>query len=143
MHKNILIADDDMDDMELYMEAVFLSKLPVTITPAGTCDEILEVIKLMGTPDLVIIDGNMPFKTIDECVSAIRSARELNEIPLIVLSGATINENVKNYYDAGVNLYLTKPDSIDETINIFSRLYNADWNNKPVLTAEEFFNKSS
>ncbi|WP_018611564.1 response regulator [Segetibacter koreensis] len=143
MQKHILIADDDFDDMELYMEAVFLSNLPITITPAGTCDEIFEAVKLTGIPDLFIIDGSMPFKTLDECISAIRGAAVLDKIPLIVLSGADKIDSLKSYYDAGVNLYLTKPYSIDETINILSKLCNIDWNNRPVLTAEEFFSKSS
>src|SRR4051812_14986697 len=139
MQKTILIADDDEDEIELYKDAVFYSSLPITIISACSCDEIFTATKTNGIPDMLVIDGHMPTKTVDECILAIRSDLQLKKIPLIVLSGTLKSSSLKDYYKAGINLYLTKPDSLNAIVDIFNRLYSIDWSNDYVLTAEEFY----
>ena len=140
MSLELLIADDDPDDLELYKEAVSYSELPIIITTVQSCDEILTALE-NGLPDIIIIDANMPKMSIEECVSCIRENPLLSKTPLIVLSAASGQNRLENYYKAGINLYLTKPHSIDETGEIFKRIFNIDWTDKPVLTAEEFYNR--
>lgn len=139
MKLELLIADDDPDDLELYKEAVSYSELPIFITTVESCDEILTALK-NGLPDIIIIDANMPKMSIEECVSSIRENPLLSKTPLIVLSTSNGQNRLENYYKAGINLYLTKPHSIDETAEIFKRIFNIDWTNKPILTAGEFYN---
>ena len=140
MRLELLIADDDPDDLELYKEAISCSELPIFITTVETCDGILTALE-NGLPDIIIIDANMPKKSIEECVSSIRENPLLSKTPLIVLSTSSGQDSLKNYYKAGINLYLTKPHSIDETGEIFKRIFNIDWTDKPVLTEEEFYNR--
>ena len=138
MKLELLIADDDPDDLELYKEAVAYSELPIFITTVESCDKILSALE-NGLPDIIIIDANMPKKSIEECVSCIRENPLLSKTPLIVLSTSSGQNRLEDYYKAGINLYLTKPHSIDETAEIFKRIFNIDWTNKPVLTAAEFY----
>lgn len=138
MKLELLIADDDPDDLELYKEAVSYSELPIFITTVENCEKILTALE-NGLPDVIIIDANMPKKSIEECVSSIRENPLLSKTPLIVLSTSNGQNRLENYYKAGINLYLTKPHSIDETAEIFKRIVNIDWTNQPILTAEEFY----
>src|SRR4051794_7696544 len=111
MRKTILVAEED--EIEFYKEAIFNTYLPVDIVSVGTCDEIFDAIKRV-LPDMVVIDGHMPNKAVDECISAIRSDLKLQSVPLIVLSGTLKVNSLGNYYKAGISLYLTKPASIKD-----------------------------
>ena len=73
MTKHFLIADDDLDDIELYREAISNTALPIVLTSVVYCDGIFNSIAVAPIPDLIIVDGNLPGKFLLECITEIRS----------------------------------------------------------------------
>lgn len=139
MVKHFLIAEDDEDDIELFKEAIIDSGLPIKVTAVVYCGGIFDSVDLNTPPYLIIIDGNLPGKSLIQCITEVRSHESLAKIPLVVLTSALNTIGYDDIYRAGSNLYLEKPDSFNKLVLLFKRLYQVDWRLHPVLRAEEFF----
>ena len=73
------------------------------------------------SPDLVIVDINMPSISGIEIVKHIRFERKLS-IPIMVLSGNTDDEMITEGFDLGINDYMKKPLSLSEVCARVKRL---------------------
>jgi CheY-like chemotaxis protein len=72
-------------------------------------------------PDLVIIDINMPIVSGMEVVKYIRITKE-SSTPIMILSGNTRDDIIKEGFDLGVNDYMKKPLSLIEVCARVKRL---------------------
>ena len=64
-------------------------------------------------PDVVILDLNLPDMTGLEVLAAVKQHDHLKDIPVIVLTGSTDQDDVKNAYLSHANCFLTKPQDAD------------------------------
>ena len=60
-------------------------------------------------PDVVLLDLHLPEMTGFEVLAAIKNHRHLKDVPVIVLTGSTANDDVQRAYALQANCYLTKP----------------------------------
>jgi len=65
-------------------------------------------------PDVVILDLNLPGKNGLEVLEEIRSAQDLHDIPVIILTSSASDLDVLNAYRKQANAYLIKPSSLRE-----------------------------
>lgn len=65
-------------------------------------------------PDLVVTDISMPFLSGDRLVTAVRARRELDGIPIVVLTARADDEMRMRVLRAGAQDYLSKPFSAEE-----------------------------
>ena len=138
MQKHILIADDDDDDLEIFMEAARNSDLPIRVTPVNSCKAIFDHIGTGDLPHMIIIDGVLSPNSVYDNILALKEDQRLEGIPLIVLSGSDQALIKTTCYAAGINLYLQKQTSFSATTEIIKRLYHIDWSSTTTLTAREF-----
>ena len=83
--KQVLLADDDQDDIDLFKEAVEGLEEQVEITVAKNGEQAIAILKNDEIdPDLVFLDINMPRKNGFECMEEIRSLSNENDIPVIL-----------------------------------------------------------
>lgn len=66
-------------------------------------------------PDLVILDINMPYVSGLEVVKHIRRKRKSN-IPVLIMSGKTGEETIKEAYELGIDDFMKKPISLNEVL---------------------------
>lgn len=66
------------------------------------------------TPDLVLLDVDMPGMTGYEVCRKLRQNPEFANLPVIFLSGMVSEEDLQAGYEAGGKDYLTKPVAADE-----------------------------
>lgn len=111
--KKFAIADDDADDSELFIDAL------AEIDPAITCDQasngklLLEKLqkKLVGLPDIIFLDINMPEMNGWECLAAIKENSTLSRIPVVMYSTSSTQRDKQTAEKLGANFFFTKPDS--------------------------------
>ena len=111
----IYLAEDDVDDREMFVEAI--SELGITI-------EILQFengIDLMDAlftadilPRIIFLDLRMPLMSGFECLTDIRNFRKFDGIKVIVYSSAYHQREVKQLRNDGANGYLQKPNSFSD-----------------------------
>jgi DNA-binding response OmpR family regulator len=66
------------------------------------------------SPDVLLLDINMPEVTGIDMLEFVRRRRELSRMPVIMLSSETTDIQVDEAMDLGANGYVFKPVTIDE-----------------------------
>jgi two-component system, chemotaxis family, chemotaxis protein CheY len=104
--KSIMVVDDSKVVRKLILN--ILSKRDFSCIEAENGIEALE--KLVANKvDLIISDLNMPKMSGLELVKTIRSNDLYNDIPVLMLTTETNEQDKASCLDAGVNIYLAKP----------------------------------
>jgi CheY-like chemotaxis protein len=73
-------------------------------------------------PGLVLLDLKMPRATGLDILKWIRSHSVLKQLPVIVLSGSELKEDMHEAYAGGANSYLVKPSSFDSLVSMVKNI---------------------
>ena len=123
--KKIHLADDDEDDRTLLKEAFEEIHSGIEVIESEDGKELLD--KLKDEEDLsdsvIVIDMNMPKMNGLETVKVIKEDPELADIPTVMLSTSDNPELIKKAMDAGVDQFLTKPNSFRALIDIAKKIF--------------------
>jgi CheY-like chemotaxis protein len=104
----ILLVDDTKLFLEL--EKAYLKLSPVRVLTAGNGVEALEIIR-KERPDLIYMDLNMPQMDGSTCCSVLKADPALRSIPVIMVTSAGREDDIRLCREAGCDDYLTKPVS--------------------------------
>jgi CheY-like chemotaxis protein len=115
--KNILLAEDDPQDVELTLAALEEFHLANKVEVVGDGAEALDYLYHRGkfknrapdNPILVLLDLKMPKVGGLEVLKLIKSDAALKMIPVVVLSSSRETPDVVGCYQYGVNAYVVKP----------------------------------
>jgi CheY-like chemotaxis protein len=117
-----LMADDDPDDRLLIREAFEESLIHNTIYFVEDGVELMDFLRnqdkysdplLAPSPDLILLDLNMPRKDGREALAEIKKDPQLRHIPVVVLTTSKAEEDIMRSYDIGAASYITKPVTFD------------------------------
>lgn len=121
---NILLVEDNPADVLLTQEALEESKLINCISIVKDGEEALAFLRKEGkykdaiTPDLILLDLNLPKKDGREVLKDIKDDPELRVIPVVILTTSAADEDVLRTYQLHANCYIMKPVDFDQ----FSRV---------------------
>ncbi|MFK5284076.1 response regulator, partial [Lacticaseibacillus paracasei] len=73
-------------------------------------------------PNVVILDINLPGMSGIDALRQLRSWPETRDIPVIALSAAAMEHDVRRARDIGFHRYMTKPVPVQELIDTLSDL---------------------
>lgn len=138
--KNIWLADDDLDDCEIFEDVIkqILPTTSITIVPNG--EELMKLLTPANSPDMLFLDINMPYKDGLSCLVEIRAQRHFSRLPIVIFSSANQSKIVDQSYDYGANLYYSKPTSFNQLIEGMSELFKMNWNDPFTITANHYVN---
>ncbi len=74
------------------------------------------------TPDLILMDINMPIMDGTTAVKLIRADDRLPNIPIIMLTTSAEQADVNAAYEAGANAYIAKPVDYSQLIDILKKI---------------------
>ena len=125
----IILAEDDKDDQELFMEALSATKIPSEVTTVENGEELVNNLKdpAEPNPDIVFIDINMPVKGGKEALAEIKSDQKLKDIPAVMLSTSNHPKDIEETFNKGANLYIQKPNSFTGFILILKKVFILHW----------------
>jgi CheY-like chemotaxis protein len=115
---NVLLVEDDEGDVVLTREA-FEEYLNNRLDVVGDGNAALAFLRREGkyaeapSPDLVLLDLNLPGRDGREILAEIKSDDRLSHIPVVVLTTSAADEDVLRSYKAHANAYVTKPVDLD------------------------------
>jgi two-component system, chemotaxis family, response regulator Rcp1 len=69
-------------------------------------------------PDLILLDLNLPKKDGREVLAEIKEDPELRQIPVVVLTTSTAEQDVLGTYDLHANCYINKPVDFEQFIKV-------------------------
>jgi len=128
--KNILLAEDDPNDVELTLAALaehnLANKVEVVRDGAEALDYLFRrgefATRPDGNPVVVLLDLKMPKVTGLEVLHKIKTDDKLKLVPVVVLTSSRESPDVKGCYDYGVNAYVVKPVGFSDFINAIKQL---------------------
>jgi CheY-like chemotaxis protein len=124
----ILMADDDEEDRELTRDALEAAHLANDIRFVCDGQELLDYLRAEGKyqgngdaaprPGIILLDLNMPKKDGREALAEIKADESLRQIPVVVLTTSSDEEDVVRSYDLGVNSFITKPVTFASLVEV-------------------------
>lgn len=129
--KLILMAEDDMDDRLLVMDALTECKLEDTIRFVADGEELMDYLLRRGKyltpesapqPTFILLDLNMPRKDGRQALREIRAHPDLRRLPVVVFTTSKAETDVETVYDLGANSFVVKPVAFDALVKIVGQL---------------------
>ena len=125
---NILLIEDNPGDVRLAQEAFKEGNINVQLDVAMDGIEALNYLRKKGpyasakTPDLVLLDLNLPKKDGREVLSEIKADSVLRSIPVVILTTSNAEQDILNSYNLHVNCYINKPVDFDRFFDIIQKI---------------------
>jgi len=124
----ILYAEDQEADA-LFVEQAFLqSKTIFKLHFVKDGQEALDYLRGAGahagakTPDIIFLDINMLRKNGPVTLEEIRADKTLSHIPVIMLSGSSLDRDIENCYLRHANAYVQKPLTFPEMLEFVAAI---------------------
>jgi two-component system, chemotaxis family, response regulator Rcp1 len=127
---NILLVEDNPGDIRLTKEVLKEGKIRNNLNVVTDGEEALLFLKKVGqykdvfTPDIILLDLNLPKKDGREVLSQIKEDPILKLIPVIVLTTSDAEQDIMNMYAHHANCYITKPVDFNQFINVIRSIEN-------------------
>jgi CheY-like chemotaxis protein len=123
----VLHVDDDPNDTALLEAARRKAEIEFRLENVSDGDQAMAYLKGSGPyanrvrhpwPTLVLLDLKMPRATGFEILRWIRSRPDCKELPVVVLSGSELQEDIRQAYSMGANSYLVKPLGFEALVEL-------------------------
>lgn len=125
---DILLVEDNEGDIFLTKEAFEDGKIRNNISVVRDGVEAIDFLnKVNGyknavTPDIILMDLNLPKKNGQEVLKYIRENSALNKLPVIMLTTSSSENDKQESYNNAATYYLTKPFETSSFLGAISKL---------------------
>jgi CheY-like chemotaxis protein len=125
---DVLLVEDDPGDVLMTREAFEDNKVANRLSVVSDGVSALEFLRKEGeyaqapTPDLILLDLNLPRMDGREVLQALKSDDDLRRIPVVVLTTSEAEEDVLRSYSLHANAYVTKPVDFDRFIDVVRQI---------------------
>ncbi|QJP35489.1 response regulator [Nonlabens sp. Ci31] len=125
---HILLVEDNEGDVLLTMEAFEECKLKIELSVARNGKEALDFVFKKGafkdvkTPDLILLDINMPIFNGHEVLQQIKADSKLKKIPVIMLTTSSNQMDINKAYENYCNSYVQKPLNMVEFLDAILKI---------------------
>ena len=124
----VLLVEDDPGDVLMTREAFEDHKLRNSLHVVNNGADALLFLRKQGefagvpTPDLVLLDLNLPRMDGREVLQALKADDRLRSIPVVVLTTSEAEEDVVRSYSLHANAYVTKPVEFDRFVEVVRQI---------------------
>lgn len=125
---HILLVEDNEGDIILTTEAFKDMKLENEISVVRDGEEALRFLKKQAeyanapTPQLILMDINLPGIDGKQLLEIIKKDEKLQEIPVVMLTCSDADADISECYDKHVNWYITKPIDYDKYTKVMHEI---------------------
>lgn len=105
-HPRIVVVDDDREILKLIM--MLLRRLDAEVTSFHDPNAALSHFET-HTADLIIVDLMMPVVNGFELIQHLRRHKQLDAVPILILSAKTDPQSIRKALDCGADGFVTKP----------------------------------
>jgi two-component system, chemotaxis family, response regulator Rcp1 len=125
----ILLVEDSPSDVRLIREALKQAPLQVQVALARDGVEAMEYLRqsevgLVNRPDIILLDLNLPKKNGREVLAEVKAAPSLKQIPVLIMTSSKADEDVRQAYSLNANCYITKPENLQDYVNVVRSIEN-------------------
>ena len=120
----ILLVEDNKVDVGLIEEVFEEAKIKNSLHVAEDGEEAMLYLHAEGKfsgsrrPDIILLDLNLPKKDGREVLREIKEDINLKNIPVIILTSSSAENDITRAYELHANAYVTKPLDFDQFIKV-------------------------
>jgi two-component system, chemotaxis family, response regulator Rcp1 len=124
----VLIADDDLDDVQLTKDCFDENNLPIHVKDVCDGQYLIEHLKgirrseAKSLPQLILLDLNMPRKSGWEVLKELKEDVNLCRIPVVIFSTSKADKDVEKAYELGASCFVNKPNTLEEWCDKMGKL---------------------
>ncbi|HVW79948.1 MAG TPA: response regulator [Mycobacteriales bacterium] len=124
----VLLVEDDPGDVAITREAFEENKVQNRLHVVNNGVDAMAFLRKEGrfadapTPDLVMLDLNLPRMDGREVLAAVKADESLRSIPVVVLTTSELAEDVTTSYSLHANAYVTKPVDFERFIAVVRQI---------------------
>jgi CheY-like chemotaxis protein len=129
----ILIVDDNPGDITLLQQAFKSCEFHPNVCGFVDSRKALDYLQAQNWKTalhVIILDLNMPKIHGFQILEEIRKHREMDSIPILVLTSSRADGDLKRCRELGADFYLVKPIALTDLINLADAMKNACSENK-------------
>ncbi len=126
----ILLIEDNPGDVLLIRESLKENKFLTDLSVVNDGEQAMNFLKKKNefadapTPDIVLLDLNLPKKDGREVLLEIKQDEELKTIPVIVLTSSTAETDILKSYENYANCFISKPVDLENFISVIKSIKN-------------------
>jgi CheY-like chemotaxis protein len=125
MAMTVFYADDDVEDCELFNEALAKIDEDIKCVIAKDGGEALAYLNHTNQlPDYIFLDINMPLVDGKKCLMEIKKNLKLKNIPVIMYSTTSDTQEIREYYRLGAHDFLIKPNNFNTLCDSLESIFN-------------------
>lgn len=138
LYKRLLIIDDDIEDQEIFMEALKEVDASIICYSANTGEDAFKRLEtdIVILPDLIFLDLNMPKLNGKQVLKEIKKTRGLSNIPVIMYSTSFAPRDIEEIGQLGAVHHLLKPSRFDDLCKALSQILSTDWSKKEKIETD-------
>jgi CheY-like chemotaxis protein len=127
---DILLVEDSLPDVRLTEEALRDTRVPHRLHVVYDGVQAMDFLRRREpwtdapTPDLILLDLNLPRKDGREVLHDIGLDDELSQIPVVVLTTSEAEQDITQSYRLGANAFVTKPVDLDRFLEAVRSIEN-------------------
>ena len=130
----VLHVDDDPKDSELLRAAIQKANFACLLQQVQDGEQAIQYLtgagiysdrKRFPLPTLVLLDLRMPCLSGFEILKWIRANKAFRQLPVLMLSGSALQEDIYRAYEAGATSYLIKPLGFQALVKLMKDLKSA------------------
>ncbi|MEC4815710.1 MAG: response regulator [Scytonema sp. PMC 1069.18] len=120
----VLLVEDNPGDVQLTRIALEDSNVSVNLNVVPDGVEAMAFLRKQGqytttpSPDIILLDLNLPKKDGREVLAEIKADNLLRRIPVVVLTTSGSEDDILKAYNLCANCYITKPVDFDQFVKI-------------------------
>ena len=125
---NILLIEDNPGDVRLTQEAFKEGSISLNLEVVMDGVDAVNFLKKQPpfedaiSPDLILLDLNLPKKDGREVLLEIKTDNQLKRIPVVVLTTSNAEQDILKSYNLHVNCYINKPVDFDKFFDIIQKI---------------------
>lgn len=123
------IADDDLDDQELFIAALKgIDSTCICLTASNGQDALLKLHEMeQPLPDFIFLDLNMPRLDGRQSLAAIRGIKKFRNTPIIIYSTSAEQRDIEETTKLGATHFLQKPNRFEDLQHALQDILSRDW----------------
>jgi two-component system, chemotaxis family, response regulator Rcp1 len=139
----IVHVEDNAADADLLKEAFESIGISVQIRLFQDAREALKALELeqpdndSSTPDIIVLDLNLPKMDGRELLKRLKENAQLKRIPVIILSTSSLDQDIAYCYENYANSYIVKPQRFVDYKRVAASV-NEYWSSTVVLPQSVF-----
>lgn len=121
---DILLIEDNPGDIRLTQEVLKEGKIKNKLSVVTDGEEAIFFLKKIGkykdssTPDLILLDLNLPKKDGREVLAEIKKDPDFSSIPVVILTTSDAERDIISSYASHANAFITKPVDFNQFVTV-------------------------